>query len=791
MNFKNKKQKLFNFKKLAMSALFVAPILSSGVLIAASDNGTWKAGETLASWINNPSNEINFLTSKQKSELIRHKNKNNISKAEIKQLDIITKKIYDTYNEMNGWIIYPSTKLANGYFNASQPLKEEWDYQKTSIVSLLESGVIDMPQLLNKLASLYEAWNKLNGLTNDLFSLVNEQANLSRNQKSALYKELTSIDKSKHSNNKDNLNKNFLNKVNEQKEKILELNKAVGELKALVREYSNKRTSKRYTTSTQARKNAYNNALDNASKTLKTTNLKEVKNLKNQILYTYIKLDGFAKLQSSVNSLEAKINSADKLSEAAKSEFVNKLAALVEKGQTKDAALTTEVEKFTTELQELNNSFGKLQKAFQDYRSVVGKEKYNKSTNKNEQDEKVFKALESVLLDTKRFGNEEKTLWRPNDRLLKTWYHIRELKFRAGVTVSDVDASIAKINAAKAGLDGNVGPRYSVDVSKLEKEINALSYLSAGAKADFVKELKALSKRNDLDNSELKSEEAKILKNANDLNASFVKLQETYLGYRSLLNTDAYRWASNKKQQDENVFKALEAVLLDTKRHGEEAKTLWKPADKLLKTWYHISELKLRAGVTVSDVNNSIAKIRKAGESLDGEQVLELGIETYSVDYLRKTIHSFSYLSSSAKNSFTMEVRRVYDGPGELNYQDNGALELMQKIYSIALEAKKLNDSFGKLQKAFQDYRDTTRSQVMNSVDGLRAQDENVFKALESVLLDTKRHGNAEKTLWRPNDGLLKTWYHIRELKFRAGVTVDNVEKAIEEIQNAKKTLMN
>ncbi|MGY6172212.1 hypothetical protein ACW95P_02615 [Candidatus Mycoplasma pogonae] len=485
-------------------------------------------------------------------------------------------------------------------------------------------------------------------------------------------------------------------------------------------------------------------------------------------------------------SLQKKyVNEYDKLSVDAKKYYEQKLDDLLEIKYRTSRDFNIALTRVVVEARKLNDSFAELQKTFQAYRSLIGSQKYNSSTNKKEQDEKVFKALEAVLLDTKRPIREANSLWRPADGLLKSWYHIRELKLRANINAEKVKKSIDEIKTAQSGLNGNTEKKYKVNAAKAIAEIQTLEYLSAIAKLTFQRQLEALERNTDLSNQQLRSEETRITKTAKDLNASFDKLEKAFYDYRHLLimGTVDYVKASNKKEQDGKVFRAVESVLMDTKRQGSQSLSISKPTDGLMTKTYNISDLKFRANVTSNDVEKAILEISKAKYDLDGMASSVLYIPNFKIESLTKQVHSYSHLSLNAKNWFVSAIRRVTGNTNTLEYKT--------KIFTIMLKVQRLNDSFEKLQKAYHEYRDIVKARNYPNANVFKKYDEMVFKALESVLKDEGRSGEEEKTLWRPADGLLKSWYHIRDLKFRANINVADVYLAIEKINETKKATAN
>ncbi|MGY6172318.1 hypothetical protein ACW95P_03175 [Candidatus Mycoplasma pogonae] len=909
INKKNSKTSIA--KKSALLVLSVTPLIISFTAISAIDS--IKEGESLLSWINR---NFTHLTHGQKeafATIPRLWGKDRTQS--LIKLNNIMKEYRDTYEKYQDYINNNSSPLYNHFWQADTWLQQAYqrslnDFYKVLDKDKAEFRMTDIGDLNRRKSNLTIAWNNLNGFSKSLVSFVEEMSNLTKGQKDSL--KILILDKFKavSGSSVDNVNISFINEINKLREQITEFNTMMKKIKDEFVEFSKKENNSKFYNSSSEAQNAYNTIFENAEKANFSTFIpnnfeKELANIKNvlQIMEKAdSKLDAASHIQQLVATRQAEIRKLDHLSSEAKVKFNEKIENLLlaDSGITRYDGYNEAMNQVVVEATSVNTSFSDLEKAFLEYRNALSTINYTEANNKNIEDENVFKALEKVLLDTGRTGSEANTLWRPSNKLLTTTYDISKLKIKPNVSATDIQNSIKAINDAKAALNGieNLRNQKVAKRNTVKGEINRLNRLNSDLKKQFTDQINAFNV--DDATETLASFEAKITpikENAVAINETWTNLLDAFLKFRTKYhkNPDGTRSSVNRWNEWDKVRRNLE-TLIGTLWNGgfannykiDDAWRQYKPGttvekvnevikkidestaalngafvvarenllnklnhsplntlnqktkdavtekinsrdtnsiEKLqaieekitslasvaktintkvvdmnsyksnqdftfatpnLQTAYQtkLAELAIKNTENIfsdstTDLNALIAAVDSAKNALDGNSVRDS-----LVNSVKTNISNLTHLSSELINEFKTKVDNILkDNPtvSKTNFE--------QKLNDVETQATRLNDEHAKIAAALAAYQTTMTTEKYTRATNGASEDENVFKALESVLLDTTRTGSEGSTLWRPRNGRLTREYEVNNLKIKPGIDIATVTTAITKINTAKDAL--
>ncbi|MGY6172339.1 hypothetical protein ACW95P_03285 [Candidatus Mycoplasma pogonae] len=629
-------------KKTSLTILSTTPLLGAVLSVSGYESQRWN--ESLSEWINRVFKSLN------EAQKFYYNNIPTFSTAywqdQIRRADTAMGKIRASFASISPKK-RPGSKYYDHYNNADPTLKAKFDsYWKLADEIINKNfNQVNVGTLESIAIHIVSTWNELDGFSRNLNWYIESKKNLTKGQQDSIKSLMAKWAEAKLTNvhTQDNLNEAFIKSFENNKSEIDSLDQQMVLYKKLFTDAPSQRKSLNYTHASEALKKAYDDSIKEAEtmnvSTFSTTLLQEINRFKNaiqKVRQAYQALEGdlrawFTKVQELISKGENKIRSYDKLSNLLKAKFNEEIDELniadnLEKYDN-EAKLTNKINEITNKAKLINDKFSDLTSTFNSYKDLLSSIQYTEATNKSVEDEKVFKALESVLSDPTRTGENAKTLWRPNDGLLKKDYSIDSLKFRLGVSVININQAISKINAAKAALNGVEELKKKKAAKKAEAItlIQNLNKLDTNLKNEFQAKINSISTTN---SSELLADfETKlnsITTEATNLNNAFVTMNSALTDFRNTYFTNPNGVLStNKDSEKEKVLAAVETIV----------------AQKLsrdLTTTYELQNntaVMFQSATTIAKVENVINDINKAKNDLNGARILieaQAKIDTYA-----------------------------------------------------------------------------------------------------------------------------------------------------------------
>ncbi|MGY6172316.1 hypothetical protein ACW95P_03165 [Candidatus Mycoplasma pogonae] len=350
---------------------------------------------------------------------------------------------------------------------------------------------IDENNIDQTLIKLNASWSVLNGFSEELKQIFSktssETNNLTAQQKGVFYNKINEFKrfveglKIQPFTSTGQLNKNYINQWNQVLNKYKEIknnfetemykvNNEMAKLKAFANEYEAKKKLRKYTaTSDASLKRKFDESLEEPFRPdYASISLSRIKESETEIVNAYNALNGAEPtdwIDKTLEQLRTRVADYDKLSSESIKTLIQSIESIKTLARTRRWTSDTPenrknledyITTYEARLKERNNEFNKLEEAFLKYRAKIGTIAYDQATNKSIEDEKVFKALEKILIDPGRTGEEAKTLWRPRNGLLNKSYHITYLKIRNAISTTQINNAIKEINDATAALNGEI-----------------------------------------------------------------------------------------------------------------------------------------------------------------------------------------------------------------------------------------------------------------------------------------------------------------------------------------------
>ncbi|MGY6172215.1 hypothetical protein ACW95P_02630 [Candidatus Mycoplasma pogonae] len=442
----------YKIKKIAFSAMMTVPMFVPAILMSATtENESWQFGETVENWIYNPRNNIKGLNQYQKV-LLNQKNTNEVSKAEIKKLDNLMYELAEQYYGMNAALIYKTIKFSSNYHNSDkQELKRKWISLRPEYTTfLITTKTLDTKIIKNKLTKIYTIWNQFEGLAKIFKARVDEKRFLNSAQKENLKNEIDNIDAAKRITTSNQVNDTYLEKLQKHESKVNNLNAGIEELQLLINEYTMKTLLWKYWNSTQAKKEAFMDALKKAKveqQFYNHTEPEKIALLKKQLLKAYYELDAYPpEIKDEFNLKEKLIADFFYLSVEAKFQFTKQLNDLAT-SITNPKTFKKESDWLINQISNINKAFASLKNSVVVFKMQLFSERAQNVTNNVEQEEKVYQALDSVLLDPHCRKSKTNTIRRPANGM-HIDFDISHLKFKPGVDYWKIIGAVRKIDSA-------------------------------------------------------------------------------------------------------------------------------------------------------------------------------------------------------------------------------------------------------------------------------------------------------------------------------------------------------
>ncbi|MGY6172254.1 hypothetical protein ACW95P_02825 [Candidatus Mycoplasma pogonae] len=404
-------------------------------------------------------------------------------------------------------------------------------------------------------------------------------------------------------------------------------------------------------------------------------------------------------------------------------EFDNRISALITANVDNATQSLDEfkplINALKTEAENLNNDYDKLSSALQDYLNTFDKTKYIKATNKDEQNNAVFTALNEVL---------EPSVSKPSD--LTKDYTIAALKMKFGTTTTKINEAVAKITAAKVALNGEtILKQQKTDfVTEIKKEIAALNHISVDLAHEFDDKIDKIAAPY-LDNADQDLDAFKVLVNAvkttsEKLNSEYSKVNDAFVNYKNTIGTNAYDHATNQNTQNDAVFAALN-TLVDPK--------LTKPTT--LTKDYKVDSLKLAVGTDLAKLTKAVDNIKAATVALDGDQVVLKNKKDELKNLLKNS--PLNDLPDSVKDKLKEEINSKSD-LGDLNKikdRIDTAKDVIEKVKAqiIDLTAKKATPDYKLADKANKNNLDEALTKLNGDLTKDLFDQTNVDEAKENI----------------------------------------------------------
>ncbi|MGY6172537.1 hypothetical protein ACW95P_04285 [Candidatus Mycoplasma pogonae] len=147
-------------------------------------------------------------------------------------------------------------------------------------------------------------------------------------------------------------------------------------------------------------------------------------------------------------------------------------------------------------------------------------------------------------------------------------------------------------------------------------------------------------------------------------------------------------------------------------------------------------------------------------------------------------IQGLQSLSEELKNDLKSQLEKIKT--------DNPSIQVAQykvKTNQLKSKARGLDRESKKVAPELKKYLDLLTTQKYVQASNAAAQDEEVFKALESVFSDPSRTGENANTLERVNSGRLNADYSVNTFKVKVGATTEKITAAIQKITEAAESL--
>ncbi|MGY6172654.1 hypothetical protein ACW95P_04890 [Candidatus Mycoplasma pogonae] len=680
-------KKYKNLKKGFLFVLATTPLIVSAISVSAYDEK--RRDETKMQWIDR---NFSSLTEGQKDyfdwvpEYIRPSRFPDLG-SWINQinLDMLDLRLNDT--NFSKAVNNSDDEYHDHFFKADESLKEKFRQQARKINSMLNDKddpnfkLTDLGQLQAIKGEFFQSWNNLNGFTKKLSDLIDSKSNFSSTQKSTLKtmmgNQLARL-RNDDSDQQNNITESFLEKEKDY-EKIIS---SLESLNSKIEDYLSKKTNKKYTAASSEKKLAFDKALNDAkSVDLSSRRLKsaDLINLENKIIETYNALNGSEEYETIINSEKNKIRNYNSLSTNAQDEFIKQLDDAFEK-LINSSLNTTDISEFRSSVNQtaqksknLNDSFANLESAFAKYKNTIKTPKHDDATNKNEEDQKVITAINSVLDSPKLTELNEAS-------------SISNGKF-SYIDSSKVTEAINAINDAFNSLNGDLNKRKEQSREKLSH--SPLTELSEKTLEEINKQINNATTIDALDALDTK---------ANNVATSFKSLKDKYNELKPVLDSTNYK-LSNTKEHNEFLtsFQALEAEknknenILDIPTStflnlvdAVEAAKIALNGDVNLTT----AKDKIDALTNLSSDQKTQAKI-KMGNLSKVSSITDLNnLETLFTDIdskigvAKRSINGTDSLTDDEKNNFINKL-------GQINISDLTETQAQNKINEVVWKAKK------------------------------------------------------------------------------------------------------
>ncbi|MGY6172531.1 hypothetical protein ACW95P_04255 [Candidatus Mycoplasma pogonae] len=545
----NNNFKLQNLRKTSLFVLSTIPLIASSIAISGVGNGPndWYDGESIMGWIENPVNNIKNLTPGQK-EAFANGNAHAFGKNDIRQVESDMAELYQRYIAMKKLRDNTSGKYYSHYSQSEEFVRPIFDKALKDAENALsnpEYNVIDFVQIKKLGEELYQKWNALDGFENILLKEVASKKVLTHAMKAYFNNWIIVNLRNMRENEmgeRNNINDDYLAKVNEWKSLIVEATKKFEGYIDFINEYKIKKNESKYQNATPRLKEDFDNAIENAVKANIMT--PDIESEKQKIINAWNNLDGLVNSNENLRTLESKIQDVNKLPHLTNG-YKQKIIDLLNSSGKRpvnlsktNAKYSEDLEKIVANAREKDNQFNSVVEVFKNYQNTIGTIKYDEASNKLTEDTKVFQALASILEDpTQPDGSIAKTV----DNLLNKSYDLQYFKLKFTGNLRDVENAIQKINQAKTALNGveEFQRKKQALIDKLNKEpLNTLNLLT---KNDIKSKINGVK-----NSSELSDIEAK----ANGLVNEVKYLKSVIADMEDYKKNGEYLLATNKNEYD-------------------------------------------------------------------------------------------------------------------------------------------------------------------------------------------------------------------------------------------------
>ncbi|MGY6172538.1 hypothetical protein ACW95P_04290, partial [Candidatus Mycoplasma pogonae] len=366
----------------------------------------------------------------------------------------------------------------------------------------------------------------------------------------------------------------------------------------------------------------------------------------------------FTDVNSYIETKKTEIEALDHLSSELQDEFKAKFGNINDLNQ--DAAnIKSEIDTKFTEAQAINNKFNNLQSEVAKYKIALTQPEYTEATseNKNDQNQKVKDALESVLKD-KTYTNIETDL-----------AELTNETYKSGVTLAIVQDAITKITDALKSLNGLT--QVNDDKTKIRDKVNSATGiynpLNDDTKTAILHDIDKPKTDTKSEVNAIDTKAGKTLDLHNRLTAKITELKnfKTDPNYKLASGVEKNNYDLALEKLKEQLIKNLYNDTNSAESEGaiisaDAAKAALDGNENLANTKTTIDGLTNLLDSTRTDITTDLDNINKYGykAALDAVATKFSAINT-KLRQVDTNINDLNHLSQAAKDSFINEAKTI------------------------------------------------------------------------------------------------------------------------------------